>query len=110
MKNFRQEEYKKNRNSLRYLLTKTLTESPITYLDKIFKDKKSFIKNKTELLTENNSKFFYELNIANKLGFVVIDISKDNLIKAKVSYKNTKEIKTRDFSEVINLINSVLFT
>ena len=109
MKNFKQEKCKENRNYLRYLETDTFIESPATTVANTIKNK-LFIKNKTEILTADVSKIFYEVRLANKAGFIYINISKDHLITAKVSYKKTKEIKTRDMAEVVSLINEVLFT
>ena len=109
MINFKQENYKNNRNSLRYLLTNTFKELPAITIENVFKTK-SFIKNKTEKYTTDGCVLFYELNIANKVGFVSVLISQDNLITLKVSYNKLKEIKTREMSEVVALLNEVLFT
>lgn len=109
MKNFKQERCKQNRNYLRYLTTDTLIEPLSLTVQKLIEGK-SFIKNKSELHNGDTSKIFYELIIANHTGFIAISVSKDHLINAKISYKKTKEIKTRDLSEVVSLINEVLFT
>jgi len=109
MKNFKQEKCKQNRNYLRYLITDPFIEPPSLTIENIIKDR-VFIRNKTEHLTSEVSKFFYALNIANKPGFISVKISKDHLITAKITYIKTKEIKTRDMVEVVSLINEVLFT
>jgi len=109
MKNYKQEKCKQNRNYLRYLVTNPFTEPPSLTIGKIIEGK-AFIKNKSEFHNSENSKLYYELNLANKSGFISVDISKDHLICAKVSYKKTKEIKTRDMEEVVSLIKEVLFT
>ena len=109
MKNFKQERCKQNRNYLRYLTTDTLKE-PLASTIMGLIEGKSFIKNKSEFHNGDTSKLFYELKIANKTGFIAISISKDHLINVKVSYKKTKEIKTRDLSEVVSLIKEILFT
>jgi hypothetical protein len=109
MKNFKQEEYKKNRNSLRYLITDNFVDNHSTTIENIIKDK-VFIKNKNEQHTSEISKIYYEFILCDKVGFITVTISKDHLINAKVRYKKTKEIKTRDMLEVVSLINDVLFT
>lgn len=109
MKNFKQEKCKQNRNYLRYLITDPFKESPASTIERIIKGR-VFIRNKMESLTSEMSKFFYEINLVNKRGFIQVSVSKDHLIEAKVSYKITKKIKTRDMSEVVSLINEVLFT
>jgi len=109
MKNFKQEKCKQNRNYLRYLVTDPFKESPSLTIENIIRGR-AFIKDKNECLTSEISKFFYVLNIANKTGFISVQISKDHLINAKVTYTKTKKIKTRDMSKVVSLINEVLFT
>ena len=109
MKNFKQENYKNNRNSLRYLITNPFKEFPSITIENVFKSK-SFIKNKTEKYTTEGCVLFYELNIANKVGLVSVLISPDHLMTVKVSYNKLKEIKTREMSEVVALIHEVLFT
>jgi len=109
MKNFKQEKCKQNRNYLRYLVTNPFTEAPSITIENIIKNR-VFIKNKTESLTSEVSKFFYEILLANKVGFISMSISKDHLINLKVSYKKTKEIKTRDMGKAVSLINEVLFS
>ena len=109
MKNFKQEKCKQNRNYLRYFISNTFEEHPFLTIKKIIKDK-VFIKNKDEYHTAEKSKLFYEFKLANKTGFIMVSVTKDHLINAKVSYKKSKEIKTRDISEVVSLIEEVLFT
>ena len=109
MKNFRQAKCKENRNNLRYLVVNPFTEQPSLTVSKAIAGK-SFIKNKDEYITSEKTKLYYELIIANTPGFISITIAKDHLITAKVTYKKTKEIKTRDMLEVVSLINEVLFT
>jgi len=109
MKNFKQEKCKENRNNLRYLETNTFKEQPSITLGKVLAGK-GFVKNKTEQHTSENSKLYYEIVISNKSGFISISISEDHLITAKITYKKTKEIKTRDMAEVVSLINEIMFT
>jgi len=109
MKNFKQEKCKQNRNYLRYLVTNPFKEQPSLTIEKVIKNR-SFIKNKKEHLTPEVSKLYYEIIVANKVGFISIIVSKDHLITAKISYKKTKEIKTREMSEVVSLLNDILFT
>ena len=88
MKNFKQEKYKQDRNNLRYLITDPFSEHPsLTILN--FIKNRVFIKNKSANYTSENSKFCYELILANKTGFISVGISKDHLITAKVSYNIT---------------------
>lgn len=109
MKNFKQVEYRKDRNSLRNVLTSTLKEPIASTIEDIIKDK-VFIVNKTEFHDSEYSKLFYALRIANQPGFISLKISKDNLITLKVSYKYTKEIKTRNLQEIVLLIKNTLFS
>jgi len=109
MKNFKQVEYANNRNSLRNAITNKLKEPIASIIEGILKNK-AFIKNKKESHDGNSSKLFYVLSIANKPGFISLKISLDNLITLKVSYKEIKEIKTRDHSEIVSLIKSTLFS
>jgi len=109
MKNYKQEKCKQNRNYLRYLVSDPFAEQPSSTIEETIQGR-AFIRNKTEYLTSEMRKYFYAVNISNKAGFISIKISKDHLICAKITYKKTKEIKTRDMSEVVSLINEVLFT
>ena len=109
MKNFKQEKCKQNRNYLRYLETDTFKEPPASTISKVLKNR-SFIKNKKENLNSELSRLYYEVKIANKTGFLIVDISKDHLITAKAYYKKIKKIKTREMSEVVSLIEEVFFS
>jgi len=109
MKNFKHEKCKENRNYLKYIESNPFSEPPALTILKCINGK-TFIKNKRENLDGENSVIFIESKHANKTAFIRVNISKDHLITAKISYKVSKEIKTRDMSEVIALINEVLFT
>jgi len=109
MKSYKHDQYKKNRNRLGNLIRNPFKEPLSLTIDKTI-SKRSFIKNKRTNISSNGIKLLYELRIANHTGFVYAHISEDHLITIKVTYIKTKEIKTRSVSEVVLLLEEILFT
>ena len=105
-RNFKVKEYKKNRNSLRYLLTNPFEEPIANTILNFLKENSIYIKNKTETYTGYLSDLRYEFKIKNTPTFLDIHISKDHLITIKINSKIIS--KTRSVHEVIFILKNKL--
>lgn len=105
MKNYKVEEYKKNRNSLRYLLTNPFQESPFKSLISFFNQKGYYITNKVEENIKDVLTLTFKVRKKTNNYSLKILVSKDHLITLTLTYQKTNYTKkSRSLQEILNYI------
>jgi len=96
-----------NRNQLRYLTTDPFEIPPFQSFINFFKDTRCTIINKKEDISEETKKYVFKVKRNKVKLYILIDISKDHLIKIRIMPKNIK-LTTRYIKETLTLIEESL--
>lgn len=94
---------------LRYLVSNNYEDFPSYYVIKFLLDNKITIIDKKEDINLDNSSLYIVFKKDNLNGVIFFNVSKDHLMKLKVTYKDyNKIIKTRIIENIIDNLKEAL--
>jgi hypothetical protein len=94
---------------IKYLLGKNYKDFPSYYIVQYLTEKNITIIDKKENITEENSILYILFKKNKKNGVIFFSVSKDNLMKLKVTYESFNKItKTRKIESILDHLNDVL--